>query len=65
MGSGTSQLNISKSAVTESKWFIPEPDEQLAIGNLLKEIDNYIFLQQDKINQLTALRKFLSQNLFI
>lgn len=43
MGSGTSQLNISKSAVTESKWFIPEPDEQLAIGNLLKEIDNYIF----------------------
>lgn len=65
MGSGTSQLNISKSAVTESKWFIPEPDEQLAIGNLLKEIDNYIFLQQDKINQLTVLRKFLSQNLFI
>ena len=65
MGIGTSQLNISKSTVTESLWQVPKIKEQLVVGKFLQNSAHVINLQQSKIDQLTILKKYLLQKLFI
>ncbi|WP_288060701.1 restriction endonuclease subunit S [Thomasclavelia cocleata] len=65
MGIGTSQLNISKSTVTESLWQVPKIKEQLVVGKFLQNSAHVINLQQSKIDQLNILKKYLLQKLFI
>ncbi|HJF53775.1 MAG TPA: restriction endonuclease subunit S [Limosilactobacillus coleohominis] len=49
------------------KWdvIIPSKDEQIKIASLIIKVDRLLSLQQSKINQLLALKKYMLQKLFI
>ena len=63
--SGSTFLEISNSEVKKLSLFTPSFEEQTNIGNFLKTIDNQITLQQENINRLEQIKKFLLQNMFI
>lgn len=63
--SGSTFLEISNSEVKKLSLFTPSFEEQTNIGNFLKTIDNQITLQQENINRLEQMKKFLLQNMFI
>jgi len=43
----------------------PCSSEQVCIGNVLHKIDNLIAANEDKLNQLKELKKYLMQNMFV
>ena len=59
------QTNLSKKDIEKFKENYPLFDEQQKIANLFSKIQTLITRQQNKLNQLIALKKYLLQNLFI
>ncbi|WP_323082981.1 restriction endonuclease subunit S [Limosilactobacillus reuteri] len=62
---GVGQTNLSKKDIEEFKENYPLFDEQQKIANLFSKIQILITLQQNKLTQLTTLKKYLLQKLFI
>lgn len=62
---GVGQTNLSKKDIEEFKENYPLFDEQQKIANLFLKIQILITLQQNKLTQLTTLKKYLLQKLFI
>lgn len=62
---GVGQTNLSKKDIEKFKENYPLFDEQQKIANLFSKIQTLITRQQNKLNQLIALKKYLLQNLFI
>lgn len=62
---GVGQTNLSKKDIEEFKENYPLFDEQQKIANLFSKIQTLITLRQDNLTQLTTLKKYLLQNLFI
>jgi type I restriction enzyme S subunit len=64
-GQGSSQLNLSKSAVTEFPVIIPkDPNEQQKIASCLSSLDEVIAAHSQKLTLLKDHKKGLMQNLF-
>lgn len=62
---GTSQHVLSLKNFKKTSILFSSEKEQNKIGNLFIQIDNIITLQQSKINQLLALKKYMLQKLFV
>ncbi|MBD5807088.1 restriction endonuclease subunit S [Limosilactobacillus walteri] len=62
---GVSQTNLSKKDVEQFSENYPTSCEQQKIGDIFKKLDFLITLQQNKLTQLTTLKKYLLQKLFI
>ena len=56
---------LTQPQLSKYKIIIPDILEQSNIGRLIEKLDNLINLQQEKINKLESLKKFLLQNMFI
>ena len=65
LAQGISRFNISKRSILALKINTPVLPEQISIYKVLMHIDNLITHQQNKLTQLTTLKKYLLQNLFI
>lgn len=65
LAQGISRFNISKQSILALKINIPVLPEQINIYKVLIHIDNLIALHQNKLTQLTTLKKYLLQKLFI
>lgn len=65
LAQGISRFNISKQSILALKINIPVLPEQINIYKVLMHIDNLITLQRNKLTQLTTLKKYLLQKLFI
>ena len=63
-GQGSSQLNLSKSSVTDFSVFLPHLREQQKIAACLSSIDELIAAQSQKIDLLKTHKKGLMQQLF-
>ena len=64
-GQGSSQQNLSKSAVTDCPLYLPpNVKEQKKIANCLSSLDDTIAAQSEKIDALKAHKKGLMQQLF-
>lgn len=59
-------LNISPSDFFNSELLIPASSkEQQSIGNVLKQLASLVAANQQKLNQLKQLKKYLMQNMFV
>ena len=58
-------LNISYDDFMKLKLYLPNTAEQIKISKLLIKLEGLLSLQQSKINQLLALKKYMLQKLFI
>ena len=65
LAQGISRFNISKRSILALKINTPVLPEQISIYKVLMHIDNLITHQQNKLTQLTTLKKYLLQKLFI
>ena len=63
-GQGSSQLNLSKSSVTDFPVLLPNLKEQQKIADCLSSLDDLITAQTQKIDTLKAHKKGLMQQLF-
>ena len=63
-GQGSSQLNLSKSSVTDFPFLLPSPIEQQKIADCLCSIDSLIAAETQKLDTLKAHKKGLMQQLF-
>lgn len=62
-GQAGSQVNINSSIVANTSISIPNIEEQKRISILLKKIEENIYLQQRKLEQLTLLKKAMLQQI--
>ena len=62
---GSTMPHITKRNMEEKVLHFPSKNEQTIVGRFLSIMDNLISLQQSKINQLLALKKYMLQKLFI
>jgi type I restriction enzyme S subunit len=65
LAQGISRYNISKNAVMEISVPVPEIEEQIQVGIMLKKLDSLISLQKDKLQNLQNIKKSLLQKMFI
>ncbi len=65
LAQGISRFNISKRSILALKINTPVLPEQISICKVLMHIDNLITYQQNKLTQLTTLKRYLLQKLFI
>ncbi|MGB3227095.1 MAG: restriction endonuclease subunit S [Saprospiraceae bacterium] len=63
-GQGSSQLNLSKSSVTEFPVLLPHPKEQQKIADCLSSLDELIFAENQILDALKVHKKGLMQQLF-
>ncbi|KRK82105.1 specificity determinant HsdS [Companilactobacillus bobalius DSM 19674] len=63
VGGGRAKLNAD--SMMKIKIMMPAKEEQKEIGTLLQNLDHFITLQQDKLEELKLLKKYLLQNIFI
>lgn len=61
----SANLNINAENIKSISIDLPSIEEQKKIESILKQIDSLITLQQEKMNELEALKKYLLQKLFI
>ncbi|MDO5356338.1 MAG: restriction endonuclease subunit S [Conchiformibius sp.] len=59
LAQGISRYNISKKGVMEITILIPNPEEQTAIGNFFRQLDDTIALQSAETEKLSRLKKAL------
>ena len=64
-GAGMSPLNISKSSVENFTSFVPHIEEQTAIGNFFRNLDEQITAQQNKWDKLKQLKAAYLQKMFV
>jgi len=62
---GSTISTITKKELSNFEICLPKYDEQVNIGCLLGLIDNLIAANEDKLNQLKKLKKYLMQNMFV
>ncbi|ASI64868.1 hypothetical protein ALX04_014805 [Lactiplantibacillus plantarum subsp. plantarum] len=58
-------LNISFDAFFNINLQVPIATEQMKIANFFRKTDNLIAANEDKLNQLKKLKKYLMQNMFV
>ena len=62
---GNATKFVNKNDMRNLPIFFSDPEEQNKISNLFKKLDFLITLQQNKLTQLTTLKKYLLQKMFI
>ncbi|WRC03193.1 restriction endonuclease subunit S [Helicobacter pylori] len=62
-GQGSSQLNLSKKAIEDFEILLPPLDEQIAIANILSDLDNEIISLKNKKRQFDNIKKALNHDL--
>ncbi|MPQ37424.1 restriction endonuclease subunit S [Lactobacillus plantarum] len=65
MSQRSGQPGINSKEYARFKLYIPKLKEQVLVGNMLLLIDNLIAANEDKLNQLKKLKKYLMQNMFV
>ncbi|WP_270311380.1 restriction endonuclease subunit S [Streptococcus infantarius] len=61
---GNTQIYVNWPAIAETRYLIPQIDEQQKIGEYFSNLDRLITLHQRKCEQLKELKKFMLQNMF-
>ncbi len=59
-GQGSSQLNLSKKAIEDFEILLPPLDEQIAIANILSDVDHYLYSLDALILKKESVKKALS-----
>ncbi|WQR80281.1 restriction endonuclease subunit S [Helicobacter pylori] len=59
-GQGSSQLNLSKKAIEDFEILLPPLDEQIAIANILSDVDRYLYSLRALILKKESVKKALS-----
>ncbi len=62
-GQGSSQLNLSKKAIEDFEIFLPPLNEQIAIANILSDLDHEIISLKNKKRQFENIKKALNYDL--
>ncbi|GAA8403873.1 hypothetical protein HpDR45_07180 [Helicobacter pylori] len=62
-GQGSSQLNLSKKAIEDFEIPLPPLKEQIAIANILSDVDNEIISLKNKKRQFENIKKALNHDL--
>ncbi len=62
-GQGSSQLNLSKKAIEDFEIPLPPLNEQIAIANILSDLDNEIISLKNKKRQFENIKKALNHDL--
>ncbi len=62
-GQGSSQLNLSKKAIEDFEILLPPLNEQIAIANILSDLDNEIISLKNKKRQFENIKKALNHDL--
>ncbi len=62
-GQGSSQLNLSKKAIEDFEILLPPLNEQIAIANILSDLDNEITSLKNKKRQFENIKKALNHDL--
>lgn len=62
--SGNSSNKLNEKHFLRESIFLPEIEEQRKIGNLLKEMDEFIALHQRKYDQLVIMKKSMLEKMF-
>ncbi len=62
-GQGSSQLNLSKKAIEDFEIFLPPLNEQIAIANILSDLDKEITSLKNKKRQFENIKKALNHDL--
>ncbi|WRG01258.1 restriction endonuclease subunit S [Helicobacter pylori] len=60
---GSSQLNLSKKAIEDFEIFLPPLNEQIAIANILSDLDSEIISLKNKKRQFENIKKALNHDL--
>ncbi len=59
-GQGSSQLNLSKKAIEDFEILLPPLNEQIAIANILSDVDRYLYALRALILKKESVKKALS-----
>ncbi len=62
-GQGSSQLNLSKKAIEDFEILLPPINEQIAIANILSDVDHEIISLKNKKRQFENIKKALNHDL--
>ncbi|WRE01277.1 restriction endonuclease subunit S [Helicobacter pylori] len=62
-GQGSSQLNLSKKAIEDFEILLPPLNEQIAIANILSDVDHEIISLKNKKSQFENIKKALNHDL--
>ncbi len=62
-GQGSSQLNLSKKAIEDFEILLPPLNEQIAIANILSDVDHEIISLKNKKRQFENIKKALNHDL--
>ncbi|WRA93828.1 restriction endonuclease subunit S [Helicobacter pylori] len=62
-GQGSSQLNLSKKAIEDFEILLPPINEQIAIANILSDLDSEIISLKNKKRQFENIKKALNHDL--
>lgn len=65
LAQGISRYNISKGKVMEITIYIPDYEEQQAIGEFFKKLDDSITNQQQKLNKLRLMKQAYLEEMFV
>lgn len=65
LAQGISRYNISKVRVMEITIYIPDHEEQQAIGEFFKKLDDSIANQQQKLNKFKAMKQAYLEEMFV
>lgn len=65
LAQGISRYNISKNKVMEINLPLPNPEEQNAIGNYLKNLDDLISKTEQRLNKLKNIKKACLEKMFV
>lgn len=62
---GSTFESINSADIKDARIGYPKLNEQNLIGNILEKMDSIIAANEDKLNQLKELKKYLMQNMFV
>lgn len=65
VGTGMKVFGISYLNLIKYKFYLPSEREQLRDIDILSNINNLIAANQDKLDQLKEMKKWLMQNMFV
>ena len=64
-GQGAAQLNISRTDILDYRFKIPEYNEQKKIGQLFKNINDQISVEEEKLTKLEKLKQAYLNDMFV
>src|SRR5699024_8458806 len=64
-GQGAAQLNISRTDILDYRFKIPEYNEQKKIGQLFKNINDQISIEEEKLMKLEKLKQAYLNDMFV